>query len=177
MGGLARCEMLHILQSVWSYPIIAFTEFRHAFRISNLVPLPPPLGMHHSFVVLELEGSNTEICLERFDDSLEMMIGDRRVLRHCAKCCRATGESRPVDGERPVEELQRFKLGFWVGLPVVRVGDLYAWIKGPLAMSWQLNEPSTASWQHFVGELQQFLRNGKNEVLSYPQYVRPPKAS
>lgn len=174
---LERSDMFQLLQSVWSCQIAAYTEFRHAFRTSNLVPLPPPLGMHHSFVVLELEGSSREICLERFDDSMELMFGEREALRPAAMRYRATGELRPVDGERPVEALQKVRLGFWAGVPVVRVGDLYGWIKGPLATSWQPHVLHTANWQHFVGELQQFLRTGKNEVRAQSQPSRPPKAS
>jgi len=169
--------MMQLLQGVWSRPIAAYTEFRHAFRTSDLVPLPPPLGMHHSFLVLELDGSSREICLERFDDNMEMMFGDREALRPFAAQYRATGELRPVDGERPVEELPRVQLGFWAGLPVLCVEDLYAWIKGPLATSWQPHEASAEKWQHFAGDLQQFLRCGKTEVRAHSLHKRPPKAS
>mmetsp|Transcript_4251 Transcript_4251/g.13686 ORF Transcript_4251/g.13686 Transcript_4251/m.13686 type:complete len:400 (-) Transcript_4251:147-1346(-) len=169
------CDMLQLLQCVWSRPIAAYTEFRHAFRTSDLVPLPPPLGMHHSFLVLELDGSSRQICLERFDNSMEMMLADREVLRSVATRYRATGEPRVVDGERPVEDLPRVRLGTWAGLPMVRAEDLYAWIKGPLATSWQPHELTTAKWQHFSGDLQQFLRSGKNEVRAHSLHLRPPK--
>lgn len=168
--------MLPLLHPVWPRPIAAYTEFRHAFRTSDLVPLPPPLGMHHSFVMLELEGNSQEICLDRYDDSLELMIGEREAMRTMATRYRATGQLRPVDGERPVEELPRVQLGSAVGLPDVRVEDLYTWIKGPLASAWQPQELNPVNCQHFTGDLQQFLRCGEHEIRVHALHPRPPKA-
>jgi len=170
-------EMLLLLHPVWSRLITSYAEFRHAFRTTDLIPLPPPLGMHHSFLLLELDGRDLELCLERFDDSLEMMIGEREAMRDVAKRFRATGEPRQVDGQRPIEELPRVQLGPAEGLPAVRVEDLYGWIKGPLAAAWQPREADAANCQHFTGDLQSFLRCKQNDVRVHALHPRPPKVS
>lgn len=158
---------------------MAYTEFRYAFRTTRLVPLPPPLGMHHTFVCLEVDRdkastTDVEISLERFDNRLELMLGDRAAMRQHATRHRATGEARGIDSERPLEEQMRVTLGADAGLPVVKICDLFAWITGPLASAWQPYDLARMQCQHFTMDLTRFLRGEENEIKVHSLHLRSP---
>ena len=94
------------------------------------------LGLFHSFTVLEVVGKHNDkhyICVEKFNDALELMVGEgSRLFLMYAQLFRATGEERPVSQKRPIAP--QGKMSLQAG---VTVKDLYDWIAGPLAMIWQ----------------------------------------
>jgi len=177
-GTWQRTGFRDLLTPVWSCLIKSYTEFRHAFRTTRLVPLPPPLGMHHSFIILELDrpagGGEFEICLERFDNRLELMLGERVVMRSLAMRHKATGEPRALDSEKQVEETPCVLLGAFAGLPGVQVSDLFSWISGPLATAWQPYDLARLHCQHFTVDLIRFLRCEEFQIKIHALHPRPP---
>jgi len=177
-GMWTRMELRDLLAAVWTCPLVSYTELRYAFRTNRLVPLPPPLGMQHSFVCVELgrvKGAfaDVDLSLERFDNRLELMLGERsamRALRHH----RATGELRGIDAEKPLEVQQTVPLGEPAGLPVVKVSDLFAWLTGPLAMAWQPYDLARMQCQHFTLDLTRFLRGEEHEIKVHSLHPRLP---
>mmetsp|Transcript_26469 Transcript_26469/g.76308 ORF Transcript_26469/g.76308 Transcript_26469/m.76308 type:complete len:417 (+) Transcript_26469:1-1251(+) len=184
-GKWQRMELKELLTPVWSCSVAAYTEFRYAFRTGSLVPLPPPLGMHHTFLILEVVGgkfrsagvaaAKYELSIERWDNRLEVMLGERMAIRSVATRHRATGQPRGIDPERPLEEASRVELGATAGLPALKVADLFAWIAGPLADAWQPYDLARMHCQHFSADLVRFLQcDEEREIKMHALHPRPP---
>jgi len=178
-GHWTPSNLSDLLGDLSSHVIEGFTEYRYPFGTTRLIPLPPPLGMQHSFVILEIPpvgragGFGHGICIERFENSLELMLGELNVIRNVAAGYRANGRSRSIDADRALEETPRVALGGSTGLATTKVSELLAWITGPLASAWQPYDYSLLLCQHFTADLISFLRGEEPEMRVYSLHSRP----
>ena len=102
-------DVSQVLSSRADREIKAIREYRHLFnaRIGAGGALSAKhLGLFHSFTLLELEGGDY-VCVEKFNDALELMVGRGDLFRQYALLFRATGDERPLNAQRPVIAQER----------------------------------------------------------------------
>lgn len=160
-------DLRDLLEPVWLQYIRSYAELRIYFAASRFVALPPPLGMHHTVVLLDLGDCGYNISVEKFHDSLELMIGERVPMRAHVSRVRATGARRTVPPGCSIQLEPSVALGPDADMPPVCVGDLFHWILGPVRKAWRPYNLVYANCQHFAGDLQQFL-HGDDMVNLYP---------
>lgn len=160
LSAIDRVETLdELLQREGQRSITAYCEYRHLFPAAQWIDLDPPFGLFHCFVLLELDGGVLYLCLEKFQDALEVMLlhGENEVVHQQVTMLRATGEGRELSPLRPVLMHGRWELGKQ-GSPLVTIADLRRWIQGPLAAQWRPFNQIVANCQHFAQDLVMFLR-------------------
>lgn len=146
-----------LLKPVWLYYIESYLELRIYFAVSRYLNLPPPLGMHHTIVFLELANCGYDISVEKYQNSLELMIGERAVMHAHVPRIRATGAPRMIAPGCSIRLEPNVAIGPNANMPLVCVGDFFRWIVGPLRKGWRPYNLVYANCQHFASELQQFL--------------------
>ncbi|CAK0837164.1 unnamed protein product, partial [Prorocentrum cordatum] len=150
-------DIRDLLGPVWGSPILSYSELRFPFLAARFLELPAPLGLYHVAVLLDVEGPQYAISIEKWEDRIEVMLGERGALCRGLERCRSGGEPRGAPA------------GSMVVLPSVRVGaasaegprprvaDLYRWLAGPVASGWRPYDLLHANCQHFCGDLVGFL--------------------
>jgi len=123
-----------------------------------------PLFLYHSFTLLEADGGEVLICLERHGERLEVMVGEGRLMDLYTLSYRSTGDKR-----HGASILERRDLGPRVGTPELFVGDLLAWLAGTLARTWQPYCFFTVNAQHFAHQLEEFLEGRAEEPPPPPE--------
>lgn len=134
--------------------IVAVREYWQPI-VSRVFPCALPSGLHHSFAVLEVQTAAGcfEICLEKVDDTLEVIFGTNKTMRSFALKTRATGELRPDSHRQPLLERSRTE----VPTGKICVDDLCKWVEGLLSKVWHQHGRFDVNGQHFVVELHSFL--------------------
>lgn len=147
--------------------ICAYTEYRHVFPLQCCC-LTPPHALHHAFMVLEVETTDCNevaiMCVEKFNDALEVSWGAHDDVRQYVMAFRATGDPRAVSSFRPIIAEPRFSLGEEHGFPNVTVGDLVTYVDGDVSEKWRPYCLRTANCQHFAMDLQHFLTTGRQKI-------------
>lgn len=136
--------------------VVSLQEYRHLFNAGvGDGPLTAiGLGFYHSFTILKLEGE-MYLVIEKFDDRLEVMLGEgANFLAYCQRF-RATLDERPVSSNRPLQICPQEVL-----IKDVRVANVCKWIAGPLAMIWQPYSLLAQNCQSFARDLRNYLMTG-----------------
>ena len=153
--GKVRCvkvekDIRALLKPQAEKAITRYAEYRQPFFEFQTEPL---LDLAcHTFALLEVDGGDVVICTERYGDSLELMLGPAGAMKPFATAVRATGDRRHA----PVLHAKR-DLSPGAGLPKVTVGDLLAWIVGPVARRWRPYCVFRANARQYCEEVQGFL--------------------
>jgi hypothetical protein len=148
------------LRSSLDLSIRTSEEYRHFFFSGGLgasgAMAERGLGLFHSFSVLELSDGRSQLCVEKFNDALELMIGTGADFSSYLRLFRASGDERPTK-DRPIVAQGKRQIE-----NNITVGELIEWIDGPLAMIWQPYSLLGKNCQTFAGDLRGFLISGKS---------------
>jgi len=109
------------------------------------------------YIILEFDGGHLCLCLDRSEDTLELMLGEGEAFRSYASTFTAAGRERP--GASGKGELAVGLLGPAAGLPDLTASDVMAWLLGPMAIAW-------SSCPDFSAELFAFVTGERCKGLS-----------
>jgi len=133
-----------LLEPYASVQILACSEWREKFwEYQWGVQL-----LYHSMVLLEIQGGIV-LSTEKYNDKLELMLGDAEIMNSFAKNFRSSCDKRSTTVLYSRTELDT----------CITVRDLLMWISGPLAKVWQPYRLLSANCQHYTEDLQQFLKD------------------